>query len=115
MLHSKCAQGLLLVRTLHKLQNSARSLRYVTVRTRSNLIGEKNFCLTESKPSQNLDSSFSQPCIAEHSPLGCNTVYFGIRSHTFQRDRLCGLVVRVPGYRSRCPDSIPGATTFSEK
>jgi hypothetical protein len=30
-------------------------------------------------------------------------------------DRLCGLVVRVPGYRSRGPGSISGATTFSEK
>jgi hypothetical protein len=30
-------------------------------------------------------------------------------------DRLCGLVIRVPGYRSRGPGSIPGATTFSEK
>jgi hypothetical protein len=30
-------------------------------------------------------------------------------------DRLCGLVFRVPGYRSRGPGSIPGATTFSEK
>jgi hypothetical protein len=30
-------------------------------------------------------------------------------------DRLCGLVVRVPGYRSRGPCSIPGATKFSEK
>jgi hypothetical protein len=30
-------------------------------------------------------------------------------------DRLCGLVVRVPGYRSRCPGSIPCATRFSEK
>jgi hypothetical protein len=29
--------------------------------------------------------------------------------------RLCGLVIRVPGYRSRGPSSIPGATTFSEK
>jgi hypothetical protein len=30
--------------------------------------------------------------------------------------RLCGLVVRVPGYRSRGPGSIPGATRFfSEK
>jgi hypothetical protein len=29
--------------------------------------------------------------------------------------RLCGLVVRVPGYRSRCPGSIPDATKFSEK
>jgi hypothetical protein len=28
---------------------------------------------------------------------------------------LCGLVVRVPGYRSRCPGSIPGATRCSEK
>jgi hypothetical protein len=30
-------------------------------------------------------------------------------------DRLCGLVVRVPGYRSRGRGSIPGATRFSEK
>jgi hypothetical protein len=27
---------------------------------------------------------------------------------------LCGLVVRVPGYGSGDPDSIPGATRFSE-
>jgi hypothetical protein len=30
-------------------------------------------------------------------------------------DRLCGLVVRIPGYRSRGPDSTPGATIFPEK
>jgi hypothetical protein len=30
-------------------------------------------------------------------------------------DRLCGLVVRVPGYRSRGPGSIPRATRFLEK
>jgi hypothetical protein len=30
-------------------------------------------------------------------------------------DRLCGLVVTVPGYRSRDPGLIPGATRFSEK
>jgi hypothetical protein len=30
-------------------------------------------------------------------------------------ESLCGLVLRVPGYRSRGPGSIPGATTFSEK
>jgi hypothetical protein len=29
-------------------------------------------------------------------------------------DRLCGLVVRGPGYRSRGPGLIPGATRFSE-
>jgi hypothetical protein len=28
---------------------------------------------------------------------------------------LCGLVVRVPGYRSRGPELIPGATKFSEE
>jgi hypothetical protein len=30
-------------------------------------------------------------------------------------DRLCGLAVRVPGYRSKGPGSIPGTTRFSEK
>jgi hypothetical protein len=30
-------------------------------------------------------------------------------------DRLCGLVVRFPGYRSIGAGSIPGATEFSEK
>jgi hypothetical protein len=30
-------------------------------------------------------------------------------------DRLCGLVVRVLGYRPRGPGSIPCATRFSEK
>jgi hypothetical protein len=30
-------------------------------------------------------------------------------------NRLCGLVVRVPAYRSRGPGSIPSATGFSEK
>jgi hypothetical protein len=30
-------------------------------------------------------------------------------------DRLFDLVVRVPGYRSRDPGSIPGAARFSEK
>jgi hypothetical protein len=30
-------------------------------------------------------------------------------------DRLCGLVGRVPGYRSRGPVSIPGTIRFSEK
>jgi hypothetical protein len=30
-------------------------------------------------------------------------------------DRLCGVVVRVSGYRSRGPGSIPCATKFSDK
>jgi hypothetical protein len=32
-----------------------------------------------------------------------------------QRDHLCGLVLRVPGYTSRGPGSIFGAIRFSEK
>jgi hypothetical protein len=35
------------------------------------------------------------------------------KSQLFKRLK-CGLVVRVPGYRSRGPSSIPGATRFSE-
>jgi hypothetical protein len=30
-------------------------------------------------------------------------------------DRLCGLVVRVTGYKSKGPGLIPGAARFSEK
>jgi hypothetical protein len=32
--------------------------------------------------------------------------------HLFYHDRLCGLVVRVSGFRSRGLGSIPGATRF---
>jgi hypothetical protein len=39
----------------------------------------------------------------------------GLNKLCFRPDRLCGLVFRVPGYRSRGPGSIPGATRFSEK
>jgi hypothetical protein len=34
---------------------------------------------------------------------------------TSRGDRLCGLVVRIPGHRSRGSGLIPGATRFSEK
>jgi hypothetical protein len=44
--------------------------------------------------------SFKNPVPATTSPL---------------EDRLCGLVVRVPGYRARSPGSIPGANRFYEK
>jgi hypothetical protein len=33
----------------------------------------------------------------------------------YKVDHLCGIVVRVPGYRSRGPGSIPGATRFSSR
>jgi hypothetical protein len=45
-------------------------------------------------------------------------IYFGccyLKLYESNVDRLCGLVIRVPGYRSRGPGSIPGATRFSEK
>jgi hypothetical protein len=44
-------------------------------------------------------------------------VRYGLILYVVQKkvERLCGLVVRVPGYRSRGPSSIPGATRFSEK
>jgi hypothetical protein len=38
----------------------------------------------------------------------------GIRCTKQFIHHLCGLVVRVPGYRSRGRGSIPGATRFSE-
>jgi hypothetical protein len=34
---------------------------------------------------------------------------------TLHSDRLCGLVVRILGYRSGGPGSIPGTTRFSEE
>jgi hypothetical protein len=33
-----------------------------------------------------------------------------MKGHITSWDRLCGLVVRVPGYRSGVPGSIPGTT-----
>jgi hypothetical protein len=43
------------------------------------------------------------------------TIYMETSFGKICKDCLCGLVVRVPGYRSRGPGSIPGATGFSEK
>jgi hypothetical protein len=41
--------------------------------------------------------------------------WLGILMQYNDCDRLCGLVIRVPGYRSRGLGSILGATTFSQK
>jgi hypothetical protein len=38
-----------------------------------------------------------------------------LSQEVMQCDLPCGLVVRVPDYRSRGPCSIPGAAIFSEK
>jgi hypothetical protein len=52
--------------------------------------------------------------------LGMYCVSCEVRNELYIRylkkvDRLCGLVIRVPGYRSRGPGSIPNASRFSEK
>jgi hypothetical protein len=40
-----------------------------------------------------------------------------VNTHSIKNmfEEICGLVVRVPGYRSIGPGLIPGATRFSEK
>jgi hypothetical protein len=48
-------------------------------------------------------------------PSFVSTVYITNKYlSNFEFYHLCGPVVRVPGYRSRGPDSIPGGTRFSE-
>jgi hypothetical protein len=46
-------------------------------------------------------------------PSSCLVLFFDLVY--MLDDRLCGLVVRVLGYRSGGPGSIPGTTRFSEK
>jgi hypothetical protein len=53
-------------------------------------------------------------------PIGAHDHIFVLSNTNFMfymgtPDRLWGLVVRVPGYRSRGPGSIPGDVRFSEK
>jgi hypothetical protein len=43
-------------------------------------------------------------------PITMQNIYLSL-----VHNRLSGLAVRVPGYRSRGSGSIPGATTYSEK
>jgi hypothetical protein len=49
--------------------------------------------------------------VLKNSPTGLQTLISEVYAHV---DRFCGLVVRVPGYRSTGPGSIPGAFRFSE-
>jgi hypothetical protein len=57
-------------------------------------------------------TSTSQSMPLRHSFI-LITEYFSV---AYSRDfSLCGVLVRVPGYRSRGPASIPGTTRFSEK
>jgi hypothetical protein len=52
-------------------------------------------------------------CIRDRLSLSSYTARFS--DLVLLIDRLCGLVFRVSGYRSRRPGSIPDATGFSEK
>jgi hypothetical protein len=45
----------------------------------------------------------------------CFFLFIAHFAHKSYRRRLCGLVVRVLGYRSGGPGSIPGTTRFSDK
>jgi hypothetical protein len=49
-----------------------------------------------------------------HRSLTVNSkLFLRLPTMSLAPDRLCGLVVRVLGYRSRGPGSIPGTTRFS--
>jgi hypothetical protein len=50
-----------------------------------------------------------------HNMFQCREATIIIQPHTTAVDRLCGLVVRVPGCRSRGPGAVTGVTRFSEK
>jgi hypothetical protein len=56
------------------------------------------------------DSRLSGKLVTTFPGRGCHVI-----SVTDPYGCLCGLVVWVPGYRSRASSSIPGATRFSEK
>jgi hypothetical protein len=47
--------------------------------------------------------------------LLCFNEIFIIMWYAKGNDRFCGLVLRVPGYRSRGPGLIPGTTRFYDK
>jgi hypothetical protein len=64
-------------------------------------------------------SLFNHASESYHQVIGSSDILKNIRLYLIglytAPDRLCGLVVRVLGYRSRGPGSIPGTTRFSGK
>jgi hypothetical protein len=67
---------------------------------------------TESKKC--ITSELDPSCLL-HADLLLETSVTAVHRYKLIQDRLCGLVIRVRGYRSRGPGSIPGATRFSEE
>jgi hypothetical protein len=57
-----------------------------------------------------MTASFQIPSVATEHISCTGSVHYNMISLITFRDRLCGLVVRVLGYRSGGPGSIPGTT-----
>jgi hypothetical protein len=72
------------------------------------------FCGRESEGSQSRYGHESRGT-RNQELLFCAGVNSNLTASQIVKDLLWGLVVRVLGYRSRGPGSIPGATRFSEK
>jgi hypothetical protein len=66
------------------------------------------------KPTNPLDSNGKVVLTLKNVPRSEEVQIYGFLGE-LSASPLCGLVVRVPGYRSRGSGSIPGATRFSEK
>jgi hypothetical protein len=64
-----------------------------------------------------VEEKLKLPDLSNQNPLSLSfilaTVFFVAAEGT--KDLICCLVIRVPGYRSRGPTSITGATRFAEK
>jgi hypothetical protein len=115
------------------LQNMEHLLEEAVLMGGAWLLQPKVICCGSIHPDKAGDTSCWVVCIGE-----CNILHFFVCNISFPlilikgyfddnrneimffcislfMDRLYGLVVRVPGYRSRCVGSLPSATRFSEK
>jgi hypothetical protein len=61
------------------------------------------------------DGGFKNPHHLIRDKLWTKSSFVTLKQWYVQFDRLCGLVVRVSGYRTRGPGSIPRATRYSDK
>jgi hypothetical protein len=64
---------------------------------------------------QKVNTEAGTTLVGASVPMRFRNVRSEILKHVKLIDRLCGLMVRVLGYRSRSPGSIPGTTTFFDK
>jgi hypothetical protein len=104
--------------------HSNHKLSETRFRLRLRLLPEKgtsSVCLAQYGKLQFIESksltTFSEEYVAQHYTVKVmfkNNIKLEIR-YAIINDRLCGLVVRVPGYRSRGPGSILSTSSFSVK